>query len=415
MAAKTGTLFINSTDVATTEIEVTDVGFTPTAVLFWWSGRNEAVTTNGSANAQPGVGAATGSANRWANGTFLEDAVESSNTAYASSPDCCIIEVKGDDLIDGRADFVDFTPSTGTGFTLVIDSQFTSDFRVSYLAIDHANATTGALNIASTGSLDSSSLGFDPECVIFSRTQSTSTNEQDSSNAALGLGAATDKGGSIQQWTVHFHATNGNSFNNRYHSYGYTGECTSAAYQGSPGEVNERASFTSMGVDKFTIDVLETSGRDTFYLALAGGQYYAGNRISTDTTTNDAGFEPEAVLFCGLGNSESTQDVSAANINMSIGCAISSTERSAHAWSVDNGVDPSEVWTAYATDQCLISGDFADSTDGLMDLSTMNATGFTTVMDVADSSAYFQGYVALTSTAAESSAVGSLINSGLIK
>ncbi|MEE8115412.1 MAG: hypothetical protein V3T23_13795 [Nitrososphaerales archaeon] len=388
MAAKVGSFNI-TTGVATSTIGITGVGFLPTVVIFWWMGRTESVDTEGGADAQPGFGVMVGATKRWAITSIMEDNQDNTDTAHGHSPDGCILEVRENNSIAGRADFSSFDAD---GFTIIIDTQFVVDFRISYLALDHTSVETGSFVPSATGSLAETGLGFQPGCILFGSTKGTTEAQEDASDGSVCIGAATGSG-VTDQWTIGCFGNDSVSSAGQA-SYGFGGEVI-CSFTGNNGP-QQRISFTSNDADGFTVNVIEkpTTGRTIWWLALAGGEYFVSDRVSTDTNTTGVGFQPEAVLFAGFGKIESVVNDDSADINMSLGAATSATERTSQAFSIDRSADPSEVWTAIEFDQCLLSGDLADNIDGLMDLVSMDSDGFTTVMDNPDDSAFFQGFVA---------------------
>lgn len=400
MSAKVGSFNIG-TGAATTTVAVTGVGFQPTVVLFWWSGRTESTDANGSANARCGFGVGKSATERWAVSNYLEDAVAAAtNTATRQNPAACInLSNSAGTGSDGAADV---QTMDADGFTLIIDTQFTVDLRVSYLALggDHSNVAIGDLTPGATGSLSETGLSFQPELVIFCSGGLAGVTATGGADAMLGIGAAA---GATQEWTVLGFA-NDVSTNSGDYSYGDE----SIASTGVASGLQQRIEFTSFNADGFTVNVLENTGHGVFWVAVAGGQYFVGDRVTATNTSNfsqtGVGFTPEALFVASVGRTESAQDtLAAADMRMSIGAATSSTERTAQAWSDDEGSDPSEVWTAIEHDALYIHGDLADAVDGLMDLVSMDADGFTAVMDDADPAASFVGFVAFGANAAASS------------
>jgi hypothetical protein len=416
MAVKVGSFNV-STAAATTEVEVTDVGFTPTGVIFWWSGRTEAADTSGGANIRSGIGVAQSSTSRYCIDTTLNDAAgggaHGTVTSYWNNS-CINLNNDNTNPREGAMDFVDFSPSTGTGFTLVIDVQFGADLRVHYMAFDDPSVACGEITpTAATGEQDFTGVGFQPECVVFfGGNVSAVNNAVTSQGAALHMGFATGASNEATVGVVHREL----GTNSTAHRYGYEGECfTRLDRNGAPEDRYELSQFLS---DGFKLNKLEaTNAWPVVYLALAGGAGYHVGSLTTATNTSNfsetgVGGTPEGVLFVSHCTAQSTQDTQDDHWKFSIGAGTSDTETVAHASSSQDGLTAdSETFTAIDFDAVYIRPDLADGVEGVMDLVSMDSDGFTVVMDDADPDAAFVAYLALGVTPAGAN-LGGLVGSG---
>jgi hypothetical protein len=420
MAVKVGSFNV-TTSAATTEVEVTDVGFTPTALLFWWNGRTEATDSSGGANIRGGFGVATSSTERFNVDTSLDDGQTATNQNTVSSHRstyCIVLNDNVNNPREGAMDFVDFSPSTGTGFTLVIDIAFGTDLRVNYIAVDDPSVKAGTFTpTTGTGTESFTGVGFQPECLIFMQTHMSGTDNQTSPNGAgFNIGFTTGPANEACVSVVHRDGTGA-------HRYAYGGECFAQLDRNGPPD--NRYELSSFDSDGFTLNKLEgTNAWPIVYLALAGGAgYHVGSLTTATNTTNfsetGVGGTPEGVIFISHCTAEDTQDTEVDHMVFTMGAATSASESIATAISSDNAgaIGTSEVFTAIDFDAVYVRPDLADGVEGVMDLVSMDSDGFTVVMDDADPDAAFVAYLALGVTAAASGSIlGGLVgsNTGLI-
>jgi len=393
MSAFAGSFNI-TTAAATNTVAVTGVGFTPVAIIFSWSSRTESTDASGGADAAFGMGFCAGTTDRRSMCNFVEDAQTTTDTGMRQSTDACIMQIgtaAGDQI--GAADLDSFDAD---GFTMVIDDDFTIDMRISFLALggDHNNAATGDFVMSATGELAETGVGFAPGCVLFMGSRFTTVTTQDNTQVVWAFGAAT---AAASEFTIglrsrHAQATSESA------RYGFGAECLSI-HETTADDPFVRAELTSLDADGFTVEVLEVGAtRIGYYLALGGGQYHVGDILTaTDTTnfsTTGVGFQPTGVLFASHCVAEDTQDTGVAELKWSIGAATGAAERTAQAVSDQDGLTTTETFTAIEHDEVYIRPDLADGVEGLMDLVSLDADGFTNVMDDADPDAAFVGYVA---------------------
>jgi hypothetical protein len=389
-----------TTQVATSTVEVTGVGFQPKAIILWWSGRTESVNTIGRADANRGVGIATSTTERGVTCAETEDAQGTSNAHQGFRLDACvaIVDATANDF-DGRADLQSLDSD---GFTLVIDQQFSTDVRVNYLALagdSITDATVGSITAPITGGTQAyTGVGFQPDFLLSLRTQ----GEPDSPGTTASSGGvtvgATSGTAAANNANLSAGADTGEATSDTW-AYCLTAESFVDIFRTS-GTPNVRGILDSFDSDGFTVNWLEVTAatKDFIYLALKGGNYLVGELTTrTDTTQfsqSGFGFEPAAVLFCSHCKVESPSNASDAEDAWSVGAATSASERACMGAKDENGLDTTEVTTALRTDAAYVNIASDSTVDGLMDLVSMDSGGFTTVMDDADPSARFVWYVA---------------------
>ena len=406
--AKTGSFNIDSSITTGNDQSITGLGFTPKIVLFWWSGSTATVDNVASGSIRHGFGAATGSSERYCTASASDDATASSDCCAGQWNDCVIkVFSDGDGTVDGAADFKSMDAD---GFTLTMDDQFGSDWRISYLALggsDLTNVKVGsARQPASTGNYSVTGVGFRPDALItFGALASNDETYSQATVHAMFVGMAT---GSSNQGVCALWGYD-NQTAAQTDSYGYNGEVTARISVGAA--VYYRSSFVSFDADGFTLNQLEgTDQRYYWYVALAGGQYEVGE-LTTRTDGNDieedlaGSFEPAAILFASANRAHSTQDAASAHGRLSIGAGTSTSNRAVQAISDEDAV--ADMETAYTNqDDAVYAHVIDDAIEALMDIKSFDADGFTCVMDDTETSACWVTYLAFGAAAEEEPPTG---------
>jgi hypothetical protein len=300
----------------------------------------------------------------------------------------------GGSTTDGRADFSSFDAD---GFTIIIDDQFSADYRIDFLALGGADLTNAAAGLdardGDTGNHSVTGVGFQPEALL---TGFAWTGDANSDHAVWSLGVAT---GASNLGVVAWNAVD-NQGTSKTCGYGYDGETLAGPY----GDIIYfRDSFVSFDADGFTLNQLEGTGQSLVYVALAGGQYSVGD-LTTRTDGNDIaesglGFQPVAVMFASANRALSTQDTTTAHGRVSIGAGTSTTNRAVQAISDEDNLATTETATTNQGD-AVYAHVVDDAIEALMDIKSIDADGFTCVMDDTETSACWVTYLAIGSAAA---------------
>jgi hypothetical protein len=387
-------VFNTGTGIAGTTIARSGYGFQPVAFLLWTTGRTETTDAGGSASCVGNIGLGVSATDRRCVAWYLADGGGNANSGTGRFNAAILMEGTGDTTTAGA---LDVQSVDSDGLTFVVDVQFTASLRVQVLAwggSDVTAAATGSFDTGTSTGNQSISLGWQPSLVFFlsARVVTENTFSQD---ASWTFGVAQSN---TARWCIGaFNNDNATTMATR--RYGTPLECgvqvTAAAT-----DSNVRWDFVSMDATGFTINRLE-AGANTrvYYLALAGGAWAVGS-LTTRTDGNDIavtglGFQPAGLLFGSHGTAASTQDTLDTHGMASLGAATSPTARGAHAYSDENGLGDAEVATFVEHDAVYIASDLADGVAALMDLKSLETTGFTTVMDTPEPSAgAFVGWVA---------------------
>jgi len=400
LSAKVGAF---NTGTGTSNIVVSDVGFLPKAILFWWSGRTGTVDAQGRESHFQGFGAATATTERWACTSNDIDAAAAQDASTAKTATGCLLSVSAAGAVDGKADLASLDSG---GFTLSVSDAFPRDQRVHYLALGGADLTnakagefggntgTPPYNEAITG------VGFLPDLLLFAMGGDTATagDVAAATFGAIGIGAART---TSERGVIAFASDEGSATMDT-EGYGYTAECHAIGNSTAGGSIIIRGTFVSMDSDGFTLQRLEQGTvRQRFYLALKGGSYKVGNNVTSVTgaaTVVDSGFgfTPRFGFFFSACRATSTQDVGTAPWHMSVGGATGPTERGAQGTISRSGIADAVVGTAVEHDAVYVSQTDATppAIDGLMDVQTFDSDGWTLVMDDGDGAARRYFYIA---------------------
>lgn len=413
-SAIVGSFNLDTTKAAGQDQSVASVGFQPKIVLFWWSGSTGTADTVAGGNISPGFGAAISNASRFYVVGFSLDAAANSDTSFAQGNDAAIAIYSAAGTVDGLADFKSMDAD---GFTLTIDKQFTLAGRVSYLALGGDDLTNVAIGSkqrdADTGNCAVTGVGFQPDAVLFAMTGLSGTTGG-AANLFFSLGMAT---GASNQGVVAAASWDAKA-TSQAKGYGYNGEVIARVY--SNNAVTCRDTFVQFDADGFTLNQLEGTTRYYYYyVALKGGQYSVGD-ILTRTDGNDiaenVGFQPTALLFASANRALSTQDAATNHNRISIGAATSTSNRACAAWSDEHNLADTEV--AYSNSDIAVYQNIIDDAEsGAMDIKSVDASGFTAVMDNPDASACWVTYLAIgvkAATVYPQAAAGAQTNTGAL-
>jgi hypothetical protein len=398
MASKTGSF---NTGSGFTDVVVSGLGFDPTLVFFIWCGIDSGGDSSSGGRGVFGFG--------WCHGTALgdqgsicgrqEDGVTASDADTLWGPGYCV-SMPNDLGVDGLLTLKSF--DTG-GFTLqVIQSFDDQTLECYYIACDDIAASDlssgewrGTLN--TTGLESVTGVGFQPTALmtfgnigglVGAGSQGIPTLYQE-------IGAAN----SAANWVV-AHNTRENA-TAAGEQTSYANALHAVLRTSSVGTPAVRAVIDSFDADGFTYDMVANIGvilEKHQYLCFNHAQVVPGNFTTrTDTTqfsVTGLGFQPTAVLFFTHGAPASADGVNKLEQRMSYGFAASPTDRRA-VTIFSNDDATTQVWRAQASDCCLLMGSAAETVNAKMDLVSMDADGFTLVMDDADTVESFVGYLAI--------------------
>lgn len=112
------------------------------------------------------------------------------------------------------------------------------------------------------------------------------------------------------------------------------------------------------------------------------GSFSAGTGIVGSTiVVTGVGFQPKAIQFWWSGRSESTDTIGRASHYRGFGVAASPTDRRAITNNAVDAAAAADTQSAHSDAACILSVSAAIAIDGALDLQSMDADGFTLVVD----------------------------------
>ena len=331
--------------------QVTGVGFTPKAVIFYWTRQ---IASGFSADINAGMGFATGQSNQSAVSVTMLDNKNRSDQGRHYSVSNCIILLSGGgppNLL-ASASFVSFDAD---GFTLNWTDSDTNQYLIHYIAFGgDIQAKAGNFNLTNTtGNQNITGVGFQPDFVLFNWSFWNPGDNYDTnlSRSAFGIGMA--KSSTEQAAIVQAGADNtGNNLDKRWQQR--TDNCILLLSTANPPAQDALASFVSMNADGFIINKSDAPANNTpiFYLAIKGGMHKVGafNQPTTNVSQNitGIGFKGDTAMFVSWNipaNNDPLPTVenppASQQPGVSVGFASANSQSS--VWYQDRNKDPSDA------------------------------------------------------------------------
>lgn len=410
MACNVGS-FSTGTGAASTTVAVTGVGFEPTFVLFWWSGRTDTTDAAGSANHRFGYGAMSATERMCVVSQSVNGGASASSDA-GQRFDACVASMSTAGAFDGMLDFQSFDAD---GFTLVVDDAMPNSMRVHYMAFDSitdvdlgffvepATATTQDINIGWTPSGDDTAVFFMHHANNTADPPTSSTDSRRSLGVCAGAtptnycwGGGSDDGAATMQSL----------------SYCRGGECV-VGFEGGATVSNQRAAVTAWITNGFRLTWNEVTGnnvRRVFYAALRGGKWFAGDFLSQTNTTEfsetGVGFQPIGGFFVSQCVAENAEDTPTDDDQGSLGAVDTALNQRSMSLIDEDNTANAEVATAVEHDEFYTRLDTAMTKVGGCAINSWDADGFTAQMTDADPDQAFIWYLLHGETPAAGGAFG---------
>lgn len=363
---------------------ITGLGFQPKIILFYSSCKSGA--DGGQNDGFIMFGVASSSTARWvtqSGGPWGFGGGSANKKNWKTTR--CIFASQG----FGTVAEADFVSMDADGFTINISTASTA-IKIFYLALGGTDLSAFVGNTtlnSSTGNQAITGVGFQPDYVGFGNTKAgTSTAEENGNNFCHG-GAIS----STSRFVTQQDGNNGNPTDENGSQI--TTKClryTSAA------AVSFEADFVSMDTDGFTINVSTASGTPAFgYFCLKGLQVAIGTETQKTSTgtkaTTGIGFLPNALFFVSRGKTNSASIT--ADAGMEFGSASAAgTEGSASSAALD-AIASNTRNQKYSNATKAIShitataASGAPTVNGLCDVSSLDADGYTLDWTTADATA----------------------------
>jgi len=416
--------FNTGTGAATTTIDVT-VGFQPKWVILLWSGRTETTDTVARADVSYGYGFVKDDADRGCIAYSYDDgnAEEVGRSGIRNDAALCSLDTSTG--FDGLLDVSAVASWPSDGFQLVVDDQMPASFRVTYLAgggADFTNVDIGTFNFQNALDVQITAPNFQPSVVFFLSNNLTSINSNSSTTRSTIIGVDIDSTQQALCGNAHT-ATAGQLSESRY--YCLDGSEAFGTFHSTAVSPINRAAFDTMISQGFQYDQIEyTSAVAVVYLAIKGGSWAQGSVLTqTDTTTDitvtGLGHQPKGLLFLTAANVESTADTTTAPNNVGMGVATGASEEFAQSVYAQTNVDNMRSSTAvehdaiYINQGALTSDSAPGSVEGLMDIQSIEANGFTLRMSDADPSSMFVWWVSVGTASSGGGCRGAFLLSGV--
>lgn len=394
---------VGSFDITTgsADVVISGLGFQPKVVIFFWNGRTGSVDAVGGADLHSGFGFTVGVSNDRSCAMNSDDGNTVQDANSVAADNACIVDIDFTPAIVGRASLKSFDSG---GFTLQIDDAFPTNYRIGYMALggaDLVNARVGSFNEpGATGNQTQAGFGFDPDIVCFIHAQEATAVNTPLAGGGLGMGWAKS---SSNRWvwngfSEHTGATAADTQTNCQATEVINMQSSTAGLA-----VTGRAEFVSMDSGGFTINWLErASTRQCFYLAMRApnasvvGDFVTSTTLDADIVESGFGFSPKAVMCVSACKVASTPNTGVADNELSVGAFTSTSNRLAMGHTDDDGAGTMVCGTAIEFDSVYVACTQVDATaiEGLVDVQSIDADGFTLNQDDADAVAAFVGYVA---------------------
>jgi hypothetical protein len=375
MRARVGTI---QCPAATGEQATTGVGFTPQALVFFYTTRTSDGT---SPDAQLGLGVATASDRAFAVALQGEDNAATSNTGRAAST---VVPIRLYDAgAAARVLNAALVSLDHDGFTL--DWEFvTEGADVHYLALGElADARAHAFSAwTGTGAQGVTGVGFQPQAVL-ALVGYAAAADAGSLDGSLGLGVTDGTAQAALSLALDDNAATG--LGGRY----FADDALLATLANGAATLNGAAGLTAFGADGFTVDVADAWGTAVLgnALCLRGLSAKAGTltvpAATGDQATTGVGFRPVA-LFC-FGAHAAADGVAAAGFSGFVGAAAAPTQQAVVFADYEEGADPTVADHGSDTTACvraITAG--TPTTDYAASLASFDADGFTLDWTTAD-------------------------------
>lgn len=397
-------VFNIGTGIVASTVGVTGAGFAPKAVLFFASGRTEAVDTGGAAtsNRLIGFAAATtegGGLKQSGVGSRDADAITAAagfQHDFMQRIDSSVLALLNTGTLDGQAHVTSFDAD---GCTLTIDNQFAISQRVVALFIggtDITNIEIGAFSSPGSGTPPFTAdvtTGFtctDDQAVLFMVGGRSSADNDNDTDSTMSFGMATSPTNQCS-WTAS--ADDAHPTTTAVNRHLQTGALCYANWNATANSLVRRAGLNAWITNGFQLlwKSMNAVVSRIYWLVIKGGRWkLAEGTTATSLTTvpvTGVGFPPVGgiVLSASLAADSGTGSTSfTANDVWSIGAFTGAANRACVALYNLSGSGTSAVGTRVEHDETYAQIDNTGALLGLMDVQSMDSDGVTFVMDDAD-------------------------------
>jgi hypothetical protein len=389
---KAGT-FTKSTGAAPVSQSITGIGFSPEALIFFWTRQ----TTAGLASqVQAGYGFTTGPANERAIAIASNDAVAPSNTGKRQSQQRSIILLSGGSpTLGAQAELLSLDAD---GFTLNWTTNEARADIIHYVALGGADLTNAFANsftvVAGAGMQSVTGVGFQPDFVMTLSMDDASLDSNDSiGKASLGFASAPTARGTLSVTLRDGQSTTDTCVRQRVDRF-------LSELRSDCGD-DMLADLVSFDADGFTIN--KTNADDAtlvHYLALKGGKYGVGafnkspSAAPASQSVSGLGFQPVGLLLASKDLPSSTAIVAEGRISFG---ASDGTNEGATWFHDKDALSTTDTNQRTASDKIAVHAS-QTTLDAEADLASFDADGFTLTWNPNSGAADEILYVAFGST-----------------
>jgi len=372
---------------------VTNLGFSPKAIRFYWMGHQSATDSfTQTVSERRGIGFCSNATTRRSVGTFSADNVADSDCGSVAADDCVCITVNGTGAIDGK---LDISSIDVNGFTLIVDDVTPANLTIFYEAWgldDIQQVTIGDIaEPAATGTQNYTANGFnsrgDNQCVMFAGVQSTAAlNTGQVNDSGLCVGAST--GTATAQNIVVVGNSDDGSATMDTDGYARASECL-AMIVVAGGNPNARAVLSAFGTDTFTLNWtnLGTTNRRYIYMAIKGGGWQAGSytiRQDSGRTAAVTGlpFNLKGISFMGAMKTQAAAGTATAQDRIGLGSAAGLTTRQAMGVLDEDAAATSEIDLAISYDSISSYPSATGTEQARQDMDVFGYNNFQVIVEI---------------------------------
>lgn len=383
--------FLTGTGIAGSTFDITAPGFAAAAIIF---AMNPETTTDADFATQ---GDGISSHGFYANGKNRAQAVTSAASAGADGDSrhvnsACVLLINGAGAEVSSLKVATILPN---GFRMEVVTAFASNRPVMYTAIAAAAADISDVTFpVATGNDDQQPFSFDPNFLYLLGGPAGLNAAGGFSSQHIGAVSTNmvDPAGYVLS-SSHFK----NAGNSQATRYCRGGDMMAAKRNSSTSvDLDARASFVQFLTGGWRWNVITSAFQPV--VSVLGMRFSTSPRLFEGLTQTDIvtpisvsgfGFTPEAGMVLSANAAESAAGSHNDNASMSIGMFSSPSQRRSTLWGADNNFAGMRTSTAWSVDEVYIFRENGGVLRGEMDLQSVDADGFTFIMDDADPSAKF--------------------------
>ncbi len=304
-------------------LSITDLGFQPTAIMFWWTGSTSDTTTRKTIYGGRSVTTGVGAGKNYYSTFTTTDNVTTTDTSRSISAST------GRTIATAPQGHAELQSFDADGFSLLITQTFSTNPEIQYMAIGGTDEVLlTSFNRTNTPGTGSVNLGFQPNAVFFLTGTSTynlqpSQYGQEVFGWAIDEGFGSPKNGSIS-WFARDNIISSNSTTSRGWNLSNTNCYSHIMINGSTLSHYNKLTvtgFTATGFDTDWESPFSNGGNTIWCLAIKGGHWKAGTY--NGTVNIPTSFTPNGFITQGGQLTTIPSGVSIGSIMRSFGAASS--------------------------------------------------------------------------------------------